>query len=316
MCEGDERSPLPHWATWLINLGAWAASLGARYERAVIAVSVPSRTHTAVLAACGVVHRSFLPQLDASSQNLQFNRAAKISSGTPVRLIPVSGDAVFTGIFQGAFQDCHGSRYRISGSSLPADRYRLEVLRWPDTAAELFGHHCTQSRLTAPSSVMELLPGPAADFYGFSTMSCTIVGATSSLEEESEALVAVSETDAALPLRSLFRPRRISDSLNPYRSLLLPGRSDPEDFRQQVLGRHPPVSILDGAATVCRWLGARMAPVTLAVVERTSPASYAAAEALFQVRSRSTDDLPLPEQLVSIPSGIEVLSWRHSENAP
>ncbi|MFF4230217.1 hypothetical protein [Streptomyces sp. NPDC001820] len=251
-----------------------------------------------------------------SSENLQFQRAEKIPSGTPVRLIPVKGSAVFTGIFQKAFQDHHGSMYHISGSWLPADRYRLEVLSWPDAAAQLLGHQCTQSRLDTHDSVTALLPGPAADFYGFSSMSCAVIGTTSSLEVEAEAQVATSATGVPLPLRSLFRPRKISDSLHAYRSLLLPARSDPEEYRSQILARRPPVSVLDGAATVCRWLGAQMSPVTLAVVERTSPASYAAAEALFQARSRSTKDLPLPPQLARVPSGIETLSWQNPRIAP
>ena len=86
---------------------------------------------------------------------------------------------------------------------------------------------------------------------------------------------------------------------------------DPEDYRELVAGRKPKVAILDGATTICRWLGAGMAPITVALVERTALSSEAAADALDRYRARSLQDLPLPRDLARVPAGIEVLAWQY-----
>lgn len=73
----------------------------------------------------------------------------------------------------------------------------------------------------------------------------------------------------------------------------------------------PAVAVLDGAATVRRWLGAGLAGVTVAVVERTSPSALAAADGLYENRRRSMADVDVPKDLgIRIPPGVELLAWK------
>ncbi|WP_455353541.1 hypothetical protein [Streptomyces sp. SYSU K217416] len=282
-----------------------------------IAVSVPAREYASSLLGSGAVYAAFHPQLDASPDGSQFVRAARLPPKSHVvRLIPTRNVTGFVGILNEVVIKHNRESYNVGGGWLPADRYRIDVLRWPDSLSEFMGQRRVQEQIDIPAGGDGLFPGVAADFCGFSALHCAIVGNVTTIQQESETLIAASATTEPLPLSALLRPRTVRDKARQFRSVLLSAREDPEDFRELVASRKPKVAILDGAATVCRWLGAGMAPITVALVERTAPSGEAAADVLGRYRSRSLEDLPLPGDLASVPAGIEVLAWRSRAGNP
>ena len=309
--EQGQRVPLPNWAAWLANLGAWAATSAVAGGKGVVAVSVPAREYAGILVGCGVVHAAFRPQLNAASEGNQFKSAAGLQSQSMVRLVPTQGTASFVGVFHGASLDYRGEEvFHVGGSRFPADRYRIDVLHWPDCHSELqnMPHH---QPIRVPDGIQKLLPGLDADFCGYSALHCVIVGSATRIEHEAETLVAATPSSVPIPLSSLLRPRVVRDTGRQYRSLVLPSREDPEDYRELVGSLNPAVTVLDGAATICRWLGADMTPMTVALVERLGASSEAAADLLEHYRARSLRDLPLPVDLTQVPEGIEVLAWEN-----
>ncbi|MGY4926161.1 hypothetical protein [Streptomyces sp. 900105755] len=317
LCTEEGRVPLPTWAVWLAELGAWAAELAAQGVRGIIATSVPAREFTSVLAGCGAVFAAFEPQLDVSPQGSQFNSATKLKPrGHVVRLISTQNTAGFVGILNEAVVKNNREVYNIGGGWIPADRYRIDVLRWPDNPVEFVGQSRIREDIDFPADAHALFPGPPADFCGFSALHCAIVGNSTAIQQESETLIATSMVSKPVPLSTLLRPRTVHEKARQFRSVLLPAREDPEDYREPVAGRKPKVVILDGAATVCRWLGAGMAPITVALVERTAPSGEAAAEILKRYRARSPEDIPLPAYLARVPAGIEVLAWQSRAGNP
>lgn len=311
LCTDEKRFPLPTWAVWLAELGAWAVQLAAQGGSGIIAVSVPAREFASVFVGCGAVYAAFEPQLDTSSQGSQFGSAARLEPRShAVRLISTQNATAFVGILNEAVSKNNREGYNVGGSWIPADRYRIDILNWPDHPAEFMGKSRIMERIDIPVGADGLLPGAPADFCGFSALHCAIVGNGAAIQRESETLIATSMVAEPVPLSALLRPRAIHEKARQFRSVLLPGREDPEDYRERVARRKPKVVILDSAATVCRWLGAEMAPFTVALVERTAPSGEAAADALKRYRARSSEDLPLPADLARVPAGIEVLAWQ------
>lgn len=317
LCTEDGRLPLPSWAVWLAELGAWAVELAVQGVSGTVAVSVPAREFTSGLVGCGAVYAAFEPQLDASPQGSQFSSAARLEPGRHVvRLISTRNTAGFVGIFNEAVSKNNCEGYSVGGGWIPADRYRMDVLRWPDNPVDFMGQSRSLEHIDIPSDADGLFPGAPADFCGFSALHCAIVGNVTAIQQESETLIATSPVTEPVPLSALFRPRAVHQKARQFRSVLLPAREDPEDYRALVAGRKPRVVILDGAATVCRWLGSEMAPVTVALVERTAASGEAAAGILERFRARSLQELPLPEDLARVPAGIEVLAWQNRAGNP
>ncbi|WP_158071092.1 hypothetical protein [Streptomyces sp. CB03234] len=277
----------------------------------VIALSAPAREYASVLVGCGVVHATFRPQLNASSAGSQFSNAAKLAPGRhAVRLVPVQNRTAFVGILNQAVSKHNREGFNVSGGWFPADRYRIDVLQWPDDPKDFVGQSRVREEISVPEGTTGLLPGPAVDFYGFSSLHCAIVCSSSAVQQECEVLVAATNKEQPVSLGSLLRPRTVHDTARQFRSVLLPSREDPDDYRGLVRSRKPKVAVLDGAATVSRWLGAALAPLTVGVIERTAPSAEAAADALDRHRARSLRDLPLPVDLAQVPAGIEVLAWQ------
>ncbi|MET7436566.1 hypothetical protein ACFYQQ_09800 [Streptomyces sp. NPDC005496] len=317
LCTDGKRFPLPTWAVWLAELGAWAAQLAAQGVSGAIAVSVPAREFASVFVGCGAVYAAFEPQLDTSPQGSQFTSAAKLEPRSHVvRLVSTQNTTGFVGILNEAVSKNSRQGYNVGGSWMPADRYRIDVLNWPDDPAEFMGQSRIMEHIDIPVGAEGLWPGAPADFCGFSALHCAIIGNGTAIQKESETLIATSMVAEPVPLSALLRPRTIREKARQFRSVLLPAREDPEDYRELVAGRKPKVVILDSAATVCRWLGAEMAPVTVALVERTASSGEAAADALKRHRARSPEDLSLPVDLARVPAGIEVLAWQSRVGNP
>jgi hypothetical protein len=148
------------------------------------------------------------------------------------------------------------------------------------------------------------------DFYGRCSLHSVVVGVRNTVLAEAQ-LVVGAAGGPALPLQELLRLRAVRSPGSHYRSVVLSSRGDPEEYRDVVRSCQPAVAVLDGAATVRRWLGASLAGVTVAVVERTSPSALPAADGLYENRWRSVANVDVPRDLGSrIPPGVELLAWK------
>ncbi|MEV0054330.1 hypothetical protein AB0H34_27960 [Saccharopolyspora shandongensis] len=202
--------------------------------------------------------------------------------------------------------------YNVSGAWFPADRYRIDVLQWPDGPADFKGQTriSEQLEIGLAGEEVALLPGQLADFCGFSSLHCAIVCNNAALKRESEMLISASQTARPMPFSALLRPRTIQETARQFRSVLLSTRDPLDDYRKFLARRRAKVAILDGALSVSRWLTTGLAPLTIGLVERTAPSADIAGDVLYRDRARSRRDLLLPPDLARVPPGIEVLAWQ------
>ncbi|WP_406406099.1 hypothetical protein [Streptomyces sp. NBC_01643] len=321
---------LPEWAVWFAEAGRWAAELSENGANAVVAMSVPAREYAAVLLAFGSVDRASSTAPEHVEPELGFEQARTLQAGTCVRVAPVAGPEdgrrAYTGLFQGAVENRYGKVYELSGrpgpggrpgmvSWFPADRYRLQVLSWPDLPDDYADRNRFSEVFEVPSGAGDLLTGRLDDFYGQCSLDCVLVGVATTVLAEAQEIIAAPGF-AGLSLRELMRLRGVQAPGTHYRSVVLSSRSDPQEYRDVLRSRKPAVTVLDGAATVRRWMAAGLTKVTVAVVERTSPSAMAAAEVLYANRARSPKDLNLPARLAhALPAGVEALAWQNRERA-
>jgi hypothetical protein len=291
---------------------------------AVVALSVPTRDYAAVLLAYGAVDRASQAELVPAASEEGFEWAGRLPVGTCVRVIPINGPGqgrrVYTGLFRGALKNHRGRVYEVAGrknpggrpgpiSWFPADAYRLQQLPWPDQPEDYVDRHRFSEALEVPAGAEELLSRQLANFYARCSLHSVVVGTMSTVLAEAQFVVGAPD-GPGLPLQELVRLRAVHEPGSHYRSVVLASRSDPDEYRDAVRSCRPAVAVLDGAATVRRWLAARLADVTVAVVERTSPSALAAADELYGNRERSVADLKVPDDLGSrIPPGVELLAW-------
>ncbi|MEV4863565.1 hypothetical protein [Streptomyces ossamyceticus] len=321
----DRWQTLPEWAAWFSEIGYWAAGLRDEGSNTIVALSVPTREYIAVLLTYGVVNQASQAGVFPADPEQNFDQAQDLPLGTCVRVIPVKGPGqgrrVYTGVFGGAIQNHHGRVYELTGSKspgrrpgpiswFPADDYRLQVLRWPDLPEDYTGRSRFSEELEIPVGAEKLLAGRMTDFYGRCSLHSVVIGVRNTVLAEAQVVVGA-PGGPALPLQDLLRLRAVRSPGSHYRSVVLSSRGDPEEFRDVVRSCRPAVAVLDGAATVRRWLGASLAAVTVAVVERTSPSALAAADGLYENRRRSVANVDLPRDLGSrIPPGVELLAWK------
>jgi hypothetical protein len=321
----DEKwHKLPEWALWFSEIGRWAAGLREPGSNTVVALSVPTRDYAAVLLAHGVVDRASQGETVPGMAEQGFDEARHLSAGTCVRVIPVRGPGrgrrIYAGLFRGAIENHHGRVFELAGrdsaggrpgpvSWFPADSYRLQPLPWPDQPEDYAGRHRFSAAFEIPAGAEKLLAGPLPDFYGRCAIDSVVVGTVSKVLAEAQAVVAAPGS-SGLCLQDLLRLRTIHSPGSHYRSVLVSSRGDPEECRDAVRSHRSAVAVLDGAPAVRRWLGAGLAGVTVAVVERTSPSALAASDELYGNRSRSAADLDVPPDIRRrVPPGVELLAW-------
>ncbi|MFG2914585.1 hypothetical protein ACGF0D_17055 [Kitasatospora sp. NPDC048298] len=322
--EGHWRK-LPEWAVWFARAGGWAAELSEAGDSAVVALSVPAREYAAVLLALGSVDRTSWTARSRAERELGFEQAWALPAGTCVRIVPAdlpgAGKRAYSGLFLRAVENHHGKVYELSGrpgpggrpgmvSWFPADQYRIQTLPWPDQPRDYTDRNRFSEETGAPGGASGLLTGPLDEYYRHCSLDCVLVGVVSTVLAEAQEVVAAPGCPG-LSLQELMRLRGVHTPGTHYRSVVLSSRSDPEEIRDPVRSRKPAVAVLDGAATVRRWMAASLADVTMAVVERTSPSAVAAADALYTNRARRQADLSMPAGLVrALPAGVEALAWR------
>jgi hypothetical protein len=295
-----EGKALPAWASWAAALGEHLADAPAAGSATVIAASLPTRSFAAVFAAVGACR--------AAARSISGHSRAEIEKwGTRTRVrFPLMGGfregrikaigSRGVWVLQPNGTECLVPWARASGiERLPEGAEPTSRIR-RTTPAERFRAAALGTDLAVPTDALD----------------CLMVGTRHRLEEELELEVEIEGIRHRGTLAELVRPRSMFGRKSQFRSDIMSsaGAELPAKGRT---GRIPLV-ILDGSASVLRWLGADWASPILCLIDRTEPRAEDAAAA---VEARAAAGSRVAHRTVpDAPQGIETLAFaRNSRRA-
>lgn len=296
--EGAGR-PLPKWARWLIDLGAWLPTHSGEEGLVRAVVAVPVRDYAGVLAAAGAlagaIGSATTPDLDEHLAEL-----ASLPEGTPMRCREANGNNMsfkkFVGMEErsGDIYVCLSGGYsRIASQSryiaaLPADSEPFVRTR---TICEREGF---VAAITDGDAIEHAFPQDAA---------CAVVGIKAHLEREFELSLQFGSLQGTL--QDLVRAAELMPhAADGFRSRILSASGTPD---REVIDNTSGAVILDGHAAILRWRSAAYARPWLGVLDRTNPGAERARDALIGERASSIDDIRPP--VGPPPAGIELLCY-------
>ena len=180
----DDQSPpqpLPDWATFLMELGNHLSAEGAQGQRRTVALSLPTRTFGAVLAAAGAASAVMQRPHDVESH---FRLLAHLGIGTPVRI--KGGDS---GIIKNLDADERGPYVEVATDGKQKGKRILPgpaILNvWP--SQEQRSHVDRHRRRRTVNPHLELLDAwlnLTPESYQRWTVECLLVGSNERFERE------------------------------------------------------------------------------------------------------------------------------------
>jgi hypothetical protein len=248
----------------------------AMYRRLVIAVSTPSREYAALMTALGMVRLSYrdrvLPDPDA-----QFGLLASLPKETMVRAV-LGKTKVELGPVSGS--DARG-RLRF-GRKLLAASSCADIRQMPSLAPAQ-----REQRFDIdydPAFIRNMLPTADPLLYATEARTaCVVVGPRRDLEDELDLRVMrPGDGVTPRPVREVLRPYSFYGQKGWHSDVV---SAQVHDWQEPVRARHPGLVILDGAASVQRWLAETYdSGIVVALVHRSDSSAAAAAEALLNER--------------------------------
>lgn len=270
------------------------------YRRLVVAVSTPTREYAALMTALGMVRLSYHDRVLPDPQ-AQFRFLANLPKETMVRAV-LGSTKVELGPVSGA--DARG-RLRF-GRKLLAAGHCADIRQMPS----LPPRQKEQKFDIAYNSAFLKNMLPTADPLLFATearTACVVVGPLRDLEDELRLRVArPGDSTQPRPMQEILRPYRDYGQTGWHSDIV---SSQVHDWHETVGSRQPDLVILDGAASVQRWLAeTRDASVIVALVHRADSAAAAAAEALLNER-RSAEPVPVEDLAWQPPAACEAFAF-------
>lgn len=307
---GDDWCELPDWARFLLRAGAVSAGTQTDEGRLVIALSVPTRSFAAALAASAAVVTSFLDASENRDPAAHFRYLASQVAGTPVT--HRRGNSIEQGTLLGLRKEVAND-----GQDRLVVRLAKETVLLPEGLCERIQVIADPGELTsrgrtlvkAPEFLARALPSTSIPLLSGTTRAdCVIVGVKRVLEAE---LVterfAVNDENRAYEgsLQSIVRAREFGRQNDPYRSCVI---SISADGDEQEFASPPPTVIFDGASAFNNWRSAFRSSNWLVIIDRSSSSAEDGAVAVNQAYAmRSGDAKELNE--LSVPMGIEMLAY-------
>jgi hypothetical protein len=296
----------PAWMDTWQRLGATIAKkvtssvVPGTYRRLVIAASTPTREYAALVTALGMVRMSYRDRV-LPDPHLQFSVLANLPKETMVRAVlgrtkvelgPVSGSDP-----RGRLR--FGRKLLVASSC--ADIRQMPSLP-PAQKEQKFEIECDSAFLK------NMLP--SADPLLFATearTSCVVVGPSRDLEDElSLRVMRPGEGTEPKPMHEILRPFSVYGQKGWHSDVV---SSQIHDWQESVRSKQPRLIILDGAASVQRWLAETYdAEVVVALVHRSDSAADAAAEALLNER-RSAQAIALGDLPWEPPAACEAFAF-------
>jgi hypothetical protein len=281
----DETGALRYSPAWMDawqRLGATIARkvtpgvVPGTYRRLVIAVSTPCREYAALVTALGMVRMSYRDRV-LPDPRVQFSLLAGLPKETMVRAV-LGRTKVELGPVSGS--DARG-RLRFGRKLLDAGSCAdiRQIPSLPHLQKEL------RFDLDYDSAFLKNMM-PSADPLLFATearTACVVVGPGRDLEDELCLRVArPGGSTEPRPVREVLRPYCVYGQRGWQSDVV---SSQVHDWQESVRSRHPRLVILDGAASVQRWLVETYdAGIVVALVHRSDSSASAAAEALLNER--------------------------------
>lgn len=312
--EGDWR-PLPDWGTFFIRLGSLVAEFSAADERIIIGVAVPTRAFAATLVGVGAVARLSGQRASAPDSQHHFRALCKLPTGTAVTYR--RGNKLLRGLILGQVK-LDGADYlslRVgSGEKLllnPSLSMKVQpaARQFTQVSAKQHGleilQHGTFLRATLPD----------VDPYYFAMQSrfdCVLNGNVGLLRHEITMTPFAADTGAGKlaegTLQDLLRVKRFFGADHHFRSEVFSSAHAKSDSNS-IPDDSPPVVVFDGASAFLKWRHDWETAAWIAILDRTSTLTLAAADTLNQhYAERRLTDWQLPDD-VSVPPGIEVTGY-------
>jgi len=312
--EGEWR-PLPDWGKFFIRLGSLVAEFSAADERLIIGVAVPTRAFAATLVAVGAVACLSGERASAPDSQHHFRALCKLPTGTAVTYR--RGNKLLRGLILGHVT-LEGGEYLSlmvgSGEKLLLNpilsmKVQLAARQFTQVSAKQHGleilQHGTFLRATLPE----------VDPYYFAMQSrfdCLLNGNVGLLRHEITLTPFGAYTGSGKltegTLQDLLRVRRFFGADHHFRSEVFSSaraKSDSNSIRDD----SPPLVVFDGASAFLKWRHEWEKSAWIAILDRTSMLTLAAADTLNQhYAEQRLSDWQMPNDL-SVPPGIEVTGY-------
>lgn len=301
--------PLPEWARFMLAVGARGATFSSGEGRLVVAVSVPTRSFAAVLAAAAAVVAAFAEGQATGGPEAHFKHLCSLPRGTPIT--HWSGNSSVQGRLLGIRDGWYDARPRLT-VELPNETLHLpeqlcERIQVIDASGDL--QKRKRRLIKTPEFLTQALPGIDGQALSASTsLDCAMIGVLHALEFE----LATEQFASGYGLQNhegslqeIVRARRLTSSNDPYRSEVISASAEPEDA---VADPAPALTIFDGASAFNNWRFAYRASNWLIVIDRSSSSIDDAAATVNQSyasRFRDADAL----DGIDVPAGVEVLAY-------
>lgn len=304
--------PLPEWARFMLDVGARAATTEPRNGRLVIALSLPARAFSAVLAASAAVTASFRASPPDEDAAAHFEYLASLPEGTAIahhransmqhgRLLGVDLDQPDR-IPRIRFQTSRGNEDRLLPEKLCTE---IHVI---DERGTLKVHK--QKLVKEPDFVAHALPGvDVAALSAQTRLDCVLVGIQQSLEGELTAREFGASGDGRTYegcLQRIVRARDVGGTRDAYRSAVIPASSD--DDETPVTASTPRLVIFDGAHAFDSWRFRWPHSNWLVLIDRGLPSADVGAAIVNQKYATRLADSDAIED-IGVPPEIESVAW-------
>jgi hypothetical protein len=310
----------PAWAKFFIRLGAAISSQIAINRRLIAAVSIPTRSYAAPLAAFGVVVSRSSSVVEQSSAPEHFQLLLQAKKGTPVTLLKEG--IKHKGVIDGpcSIGDRIWLRIKIRGGELSAwalvESSAAREVELISDEEERIPKRITGKPVTPVTTFTKSVIGAdtATSFTTTSRLDCVLVGRVKRLQTE------ISQTKFAVgtepngqfsigTLQDVLRVRRFLDPREHFRADIVSTSSRRVTKAPSAV---PAVVVFDGSASFLRSRGLFEAANWIVVLDRTD-ASFAEAMTICNqdyVKKR-IDESGL-EGFSDIPNGIDLVSYYES----
>jgi hypothetical protein len=305
----EEWVPLPHWARFMLQSGAASARTRTESCRLVIALSVPTRSFAAALAAAAAVGASFLEVPTERDSAAHFRYLAAQDPGTAVTHL--RGDSLEQGTLLGVRDGTVDGKPRLEV------KLHQETILLPEKLCDRIqviadpGALSTRPRklVRAPEFLERALPGAnIPSLSAITRADCVVVGVKRLLEYEFTAeRFAVLEDEIPYEghLQSIVRAREFGGQNDPYRSMVIAASADGD---AQLPVSPPRTAVFDGAPAFTNWRSAFPSSNWVVIIDRSSPSAETGAAAINQTYAmRAAEASELFE--FPVPAGVEVLAY-------
>lgn len=318
-----EWHPLPVWANFFLELGAFAAVQPLQPERSVIAVSVPTRAFAAAFAAVGVIKKNLGARTNRTSSE-HFEFLSNLPLGTSVKCVEKGkqktyllrgtrqfGDEVRLVIQMSGKRD--GNAQRFISEKFCTEIQPLENGNFAAPTLDDLPKRQKGKRIHEVSDFGRKFLSIAAEtsFSLETTLNCLLIGRRNILHEE------IYNTNFSIPsqniyqeagvLQDVLRVRQFYPTEQPSNCEFLPSDARSKSLKKN-LRADAPIAVFDGANGFLKLRDHLRRSHWIALLDRTETNYSAAIEQLnADFINRESDEIPV--SFPNLPPGLEAMFY-------